>query len=94
MPFGNGLVQAKKDALNILYKMKMDSCTRYVRSDHERFYNKLAECQLVDEAELPWAKEWPLAFKKFLRSFFEADPRQRPLVSKLVLDVVALDIIR
>ena len=82
-----------EEALNILYKMKEKTFSEFVRDDHVMFYNQLAKCELVDEVELPWAKERPLAFKKFLRSFFVADPRKRPPASKLVLDV-ALDVIR
>ena len=33
---------------------------------------------LLDYRELPWAERQPLAFRKFLRFFFTADPSKRP----------------
>ena len=80
--------------LQILYRAKDEKFTKVVKNDTALFFKELGKLHLHDTSKLPWGKERPLAFQKFMASFFVADPVKREAASTLLSNSALLDALR
>ena len=65
-----------------------------VRNDAVLFFKELGKLHLQNTSKLPWGKERPLAFQRFMASFFVANPAKREAASTLLSDSALRDALR
>ena len=80
--------------LRILYRATDEKFTEMVKNDTALFFKELAKLHLQATSKLPWGKKRPLAFQRFMASFFVANPAKREAASTLLSDSALRDALR